>query len=132
MTLGNLVGGFVFTGLALYATYKPAKPTADVAQVAVQAAKSRSIQPMKLDTAPTADFSDEQKRYLEGFMSGMQVGRVGAQPLQPAARLRPALPAEPIGPGRRSDQGAGQAHGGGQEARRPGEVQARAASVRCL
>ena len=32
---------------------------------------------MKLDTTPTADFSDEQKRYLEGFMSGMQVGRVG-------------------------------------------------------
>jgi formate/nitrite transporter FocA (FNT family) len=39
VTLGNLVGGFVFTGLALYATYKPAKPVADVAQVAVQAAE---------------------------------------------------------------------------------------------
>jgi len=26
VTLGNLVGGFVFTGLALYSTYKPAKP----------------------------------------------------------------------------------------------------------
>lgn len=39
VTLGNLVGGFVFTGLALYATYKPAKPTADVAQIAVQAAE---------------------------------------------------------------------------------------------
>jgi formate/nitrite transporter FocA (FNT family) len=25
VTLGNLVGGFVFTGLALYATYKPAR-----------------------------------------------------------------------------------------------------------
>ena len=24
VTLGNLVGGFVFTGLAIYATYKPA------------------------------------------------------------------------------------------------------------
>src|ERR1700693_6199370 len=31
---------------------------------------------MKLET-PSADFSDEQKRYLEGFMSGLQVGRVG-------------------------------------------------------
>jgi len=30
---------------------------------------------MKLETT-TADFSDEQKRYLEGFMSGLQVGRV--------------------------------------------------------
>lgn len=39
VTLGNLVGGFVFTGLALYTTYKPAKPTADIAQVAVQAAE---------------------------------------------------------------------------------------------
>jgi len=39
VTLGNLVGGFVFTGHALYATYKPATPTADVAQVAVQAAE---------------------------------------------------------------------------------------------
>ena len=33
---------------------------------------------MKLETATAAtDFSDEQKRYLEGFMSGLQVGRVG-------------------------------------------------------
>lgn len=39
VTLGNVVGGFVFTGLALYTTYKPAKPAAEVAQVAVQAAE---------------------------------------------------------------------------------------------
>jgi formate transporter len=26
VTLGNLVGGFVFTGLAIYTTYKPALP----------------------------------------------------------------------------------------------------------
>jgi ferredoxin-nitrite reductase len=33
---------------------------------------------MKLEAATAAtDFSDEQKRYLEGFMSGLQVGRVG-------------------------------------------------------
>src|SRR3984893_15748738 len=31
VTLGNFVGGFVFTGLALYATYKPVKPLALVA-----------------------------------------------------------------------------------------------------
>jgi len=30
VTLGNLVGGFVFTGLALYTTFKPAKPLAAV------------------------------------------------------------------------------------------------------
>lgn len=39
VTLGNIVGGFVFTGLALYTTYKPAKPAAEAAQVAVQAAE---------------------------------------------------------------------------------------------
>ena len=39
VTLGNLIGGFVFTGLALYVTYKPAKPAAEVSQVAVQAAE---------------------------------------------------------------------------------------------
>ena len=50
---------------------------------------------MKLESAPTADFSDEQKRYLEGFMSGMQVGRVGRAF---AAGGAPAGNAEPIGP----------------------------------
>jgi formate/nitrite transporter len=39
VTAGNLVGGFVFTGLALYATYKPAKQPASAASVAVQAAE---------------------------------------------------------------------------------------------
>jgi formate/nitrite transporter FocA (FNT family) len=28
VTLGNLVGGFIFTGLALYATYKPSQQMA--------------------------------------------------------------------------------------------------------
>jgi len=28
VTLGNIVGGLLFTGLALYATYKPATPLA--------------------------------------------------------------------------------------------------------
>src|SRR5260370_25214355 len=32
---------------------------------------------MKLETATAADFSDEQERYLEGCMSGLQVARVG-------------------------------------------------------
>jgi formate/nitrite transporter FocA (FNT family) len=39
VTLGNLIGGFVFTGLALYATYKPAKRPAAAASVAIQAAE---------------------------------------------------------------------------------------------
>ena len=54
---------------------------------------------MKLETTTTTtDFSDEQKRYLEGFMSGLQVGRVGrsaglagagaAHPFDAYARLK--------------------------------------------
>ncbi|MBN9007201.1 MAG: NirA family protein, partial [Rhizobiales bacterium] len=53
-----------------------------------------------LDT-PNAEFSDEQKRYLEGFMSGLQVGRVGRAP-GPAgggnAPVTPGADPEPIGP----------------------------------
>jgi formate/nitrite transporter len=37
VTLGNLVGGFVFTGLALYATYKPAALSPAASQVPAQA-----------------------------------------------------------------------------------------------
>jgi ferredoxin-nitrite reductase len=32
---------------------------------------------MSLEASTTADFNDEQKRYLEGFMSGLQVARAG-------------------------------------------------------
>jgi len=54
---------------------------------------------MKLETATAAtDFSDEQKRYLEGFMSGLQVGRVGrGVGLAGAAAVEKAAP-EPVGP----------------------------------
>ena len=38
VTAGNLIGGFVFTGLALYVTYKPAKPTTSAAPVVAQTA----------------------------------------------------------------------------------------------
>jgi ferredoxin-nitrite reductase len=52
------------------------------------------------DHAPSADFSDEQKRYLEGFTSGLNVGRAAHQlsalRVPPAAALK-ANP-EPIGP----------------------------------
>jgi formate transporter len=36
VTLGNFVGGFVFTGLALYTTYKPAQPLTSAAVAAAQ------------------------------------------------------------------------------------------------
>jgi len=52
---------------------------------------------MKIETPTNAgDFSDEQKRYLEGFMSGLQVGRVGRN-LGSAASSGKA-DAEPTGP----------------------------------
>ena len=38
VTLGNIVGGFVFTGLALYVTYKPARESAEADAVVIQAA----------------------------------------------------------------------------------------------
>jgi ferredoxin-nitrite reductase len=52
------------------------------------------------DIAPSADFTDEQKRYLEGFTSGLTVGRAAHQlsaARLPAAALPKANP-EPIGP----------------------------------
>jgi formate/nitrite transporter len=39
VTLGNIVGGFICTGLALYSTYKPAAQPVPAAQAAVQAAE---------------------------------------------------------------------------------------------
>jgi ferredoxin-nitrite reductase len=50
---------------------------------------------MKLETPSTADFSDEQKRYLEGFMTGVQVGRVGRNV---AGAAGGTASAEPTGP----------------------------------
>ena len=49
---------------------------------------------MKMDSM-TADFSDEQKRYLEGFMSGVSAGRLGRSGGGAGA---PAAEAEPSGP----------------------------------
>jgi ferredoxin-nitrite reductase len=52
------------------------------------------------DIAPSADFSDEQKRYLEGFASGINVGRAAHQlsaARVPVAALAKPNP-EPIGP----------------------------------
>ncbi|MBN8979045.1 MAG: NirA family protein [Rhizobiales bacterium] len=49
---------------------------------------------MKMDQM-TADFSDEQKRYLEGFMSGVSAGRLGRSG---GGARRPAADPEPTGP----------------------------------
>src|SRR6202795_4914906 len=52
---------------------------------------------MKLETPMPTDFSDEQKRYLEGFMSGLQVARVGRN-VGLAGAGGSAANAEPTGP----------------------------------
>jgi ferredoxin-nitrite reductase len=52
---------------------------------------------MKLETPTATDFSDEQKRYLEGFMSGLQVARVGRN-VGLAGAGGSAANAEPTGP----------------------------------
>jgi len=52
---------------------------------------------MKLETPTATDFSDEQKRYLEGFMSGLQVARVGRN-VGLAGAGASAANAEPTGP----------------------------------
>jgi ferredoxin-nitrite reductase len=49
---------------------------------------------MKMDQM-TADFSDEQKRYLEGFMSGVSAGRLGRGG---GGAATPAAEPEPTGP----------------------------------
>jgi len=49
---------------------------------------------MKMDQM-TADFSDEQKRYLEGFMSGVSAGRLGRSG---GGAGTPAADPEPTGP----------------------------------
>ena len=48
---------------------------------------------MKIETL-SIDFTDEQKRYLEGFTSGLQVSRAGKGLGNSSARAN----AEPIGP----------------------------------
>jgi ferredoxin-nitrite reductase len=52
---------------------------------------------MKLEAPTATDFSDEQKRYLEGFMSGLQVARVGRN-LGGAGVAADKASAEPTGP----------------------------------
>ena len=49
---------------------------------------------MKVETL-SVDFTDEQKRYLEGFTTGLQISRVGRDLGGPAAGKTNAEPAGP-------------------------------------
>jgi ferredoxin-nitrite reductase len=58
------------------------------------------MEPTMAETAPGGEFSNEQKRYLEGFASGLSVGRAAQHltaPRAPAMAPPKAAP-EPIGP----------------------------------
>ena len=53
---------------------------------------------MKADDAIIGDFSPEQKRYLEGFASGLQAAGRARLPAGAAPGARAPAAAEPIGP----------------------------------
>ena len=76
---------------------------------------------MKIETL-SVDFTDEQKRYLEGFTTGLQIGRVGRGL---GGGNAGKANAEPTRTRRCAHQGAGQGHRVRQETRRPGKIQTR-------
>src|SRR5215218_1008241 len=90
-------------------------------------AAGASSQPMKIETL-SVDFTDEQKRYLEGFSTGLQISRVG-RGLGGAAAGKANT--EPTGPEaahiKAQDRTLRR-----QEIGRPGKMEARGASVRRL
>ena len=69
----------------------------------------------------SGDFSPEQKRYLEGFTSGLQIARAGRGLAAASPRPQP-----PSGPDAEHIARAGPHRRGRRQAHRPGEVQARA------
>ena len=85
---------------------------------------------MKIETLAVDFTVDEQKRYLEAFYlrPADQQGRARLRWRHQAGKVERRADRTRIRP----HQGAGQAHGSGQEARRSGKVQTRTASVRCL
>ncbi len=76
--------------------------------------------------AMSGDFTPEQKRYLEGFTAGLQIARAARNGESVRRHGRAGRPRrDPL-------QGAGPHRQGRRQALRPGEIQARAASVRRL
>ena len=90
-------------------------------------AAGASSHTMKIETL-SVDFTDEQKRYLEGFTTGLQISRVGRGLGGAAAGKTKRSRAGP----KLAHQGAGPRARLRQETRRPGKMEARGASVRRL
>ncbi len=104
VTLGNLVGGFVFTGLALYITHKPRRLGACASHLADASTGRMSDATVKVPGTEqqAGDFGPEQKRYLEGFIAGVQIAKA-AKSVGGAAAAASGTPAsgaapEPTGP----------------------------------
>ena len=139
VTLGNLVGGFTFTGLAIYMTYKPrgARPRCRRRRRPACPPNSPTIRDLQAegranDTEDlmSGDFEPEQKRYLEGFMAGLQIAKTArccGRPLSQRARA--------VGADRPRCRGVarpGSRHQGRRQAVGSGKIQARAQSARRL
>ena len=79
VTLGNLVGGFGFVGLALFVTFarKPPEP----ARTAAMAQPVGNPEDMSAAEMP---FTGKQQEYLKGFMAGVEARRaVFGMPVAP-------------------------------------------------
>ena len=84
VTLGNIVGGLVFTGLALYVTYGRATTGRPAF------GRHRTAGRIMSD----AGFSTEQQEYLKGFMTGVETRRAAlGLPFAPEGTTAPADPA---------------------------------------
>ena len=64
------------TALGLQQALPPAGSKGGHIPVKPQSGRRSFVAAMKIETVP-ADFTDEQKRYLEGFTSGLQINRLG-------------------------------------------------------
>ena len=123
----------MFTGLALYLTHKPraaAPAHADGADAGAGRMSEVDFKPAA--ASPTGDFEPEQKRYLEGFVAGVQIAKAAKSVERYRAARRRGRGAGADGSGRSGVQGAGPRARVGRQALRSGKVQARAASVRHL
>ena len=78
------------------------------------------------------DFEPEQKRYLEGFVAGVQIAKAAKSVAGAATPAGAALPPEPTGPDAAALKAQSRVLAGRRQALRSGKIQARAASLRHL
>ena len=100
VTLGNFVGGFVFTGIrALHHPQTPYGCARTSGRADASAGRMSETDLKQAAAEQTGDFNPEQKRYLEGFVAGVQIAKAAksvVRRLPPAAG--PLAAPEPVGP----------------------------------